>query len=117
MIRSRLVLLALLALAIACLLPASAPAAGCSVRGKERKLGATYVTKISVSHVSCATAYKVIKSYHRCRHRHGAAGHCRRTSGYRCSEKRTAAIKTQYDARATCRSGSRRITHNYTQFT
>ena len=89
----------------------------CSVKGKERKLGATYVTKVTASGISCGGALDVVKAYHRCRRaRGGADGRCPRVSGYRCSEKRTSS-PTQYDSRATCRKGSRRVVQQYTQNT
>ena len=112
-------LVAAAALTAAALLASSAPATAgsCSVAGKERKLGATYVTKVSTSGVGCASALRFVKRYHGCRHRHGGRdGRCRRLDGYRCSEKRTTS-PTQYDSRATCRKGSRRISQLYTQNT
>jgi hypothetical protein len=88
----------------------------CSVRGKERKLGTTYVTSVTASGVSCSTALSFVKAYHACRHRHGAAGKCPHLQGYTCTEKRES-IPTQYDSRATCTRGSRRISQVYTQNT
>lgn len=72
---------------------AHAAATSCNIRGKQRSLG-----------------------YHRCRHEHGAGGRCGRLQGYRCTEKREP-IPTQYDSRATCTIGHRRITQTYTQNT
>jgi hypothetical protein len=109
--------LLLLALCALLVLPSSAAAATCSVKGKERKLGATYVTKVTASGISCGGALDVVRAYHRCRRsRGGADGRCPRVSGYRCSEKRTSS-PTQYDSRATCRKGGRRIVQQYTQNT
>jgi hypothetical protein len=93
-----------------------ARAHACNIRGKQRKLGTTYVTSVKVSRVSCSRALRFVKAYHKCRHKHGAAGRCRRLRGYKCSEKREA-IPTQYDSRATCSKGRRRITQTYTQNT
>lgn len=93
-----------------------ASARTCDIHGKERKLGATYVTSLKATGVSCASAEKFVKAFHKCRHRHGKAGRCARLSGYRCTEKRES-IPTQYDSRATCTRGSRRIVQVYTQNT
>jgi hypothetical protein len=41
----------------------------------------------------------------------------RSVSGYRCTERRTAAIRGLYDANVTCVNGRRRIDHSYTLFT
>jgi hypothetical protein len=98
--------------------PTASAAARCSLKGKERRLGPTYVTSLSVTGVSCATGEKVVKDYYRCRVRHGGRkGHCRsRVRGFRCTEKRES-ISTQFDARVSCRKGSDRVKHDYTQFT
>jgi hypothetical protein len=95
---------------------AHAAATSCNIRGKQRSLGTTYVTSVKVSHVSCRSALKFVKAYHKCRHKHGAGGRCGRLQGYRCTEKRES-IPTQYDSRATCTNGHRRITQTYTQNT
>ena len=109
------ILLVLLLVALAA--PASASAKSCSVAGKERKLGATYVTKVTAKRIRCGGALDVVKAFHRCRReRGGADGRCPRVSGYRCSESRTSS-PTQYDSRATCRKGSRRVVQQYTQNT
>ena len=98
-------------------LAAPASAATCNISGKERKLGATYVTSLTTKGVSCSTAQRFVRSFHRCRRSNGGAdGRCARLQGYRCSERRTSA-PTQYDSRATCRKGSRRIVQRYTQNT
>lgn len=112
-------------LAMACVLPATAAAAPtatesrtCSVKGKERRLGATYVTALSATGTSCANAERVVKAFHACRLRRGKAGYCRTTvRGYRCRETRFNRISTQYDSRVRCTYGSRRVNHTYTQFT
>jgi hypothetical protein len=97
--------------------PVASAAATCNISGKERKLGATYVTALSTKGMSCRRAERLVKAYHRCRRsRGGADGRCPRVDGYRCSESRTSA-PTQYDSRATCRKGSRRIVQRYTQNT
>ncbi len=98
--------------------PTAASAASCSVRGQERKFGPTYVTKITVTSVSCTSAKRLVRAYYRCRVANGGKdGRCRRVSGYTCSERRTNVISTSYDSRVTCRNGSRRVVHDYQQFT
>jgi hypothetical protein len=94
-------------------------ASACRISGHERDYGPTYVTYIGVSGgASCGQAGALVRSYYRCRVRHGGrAGHCSATSGFRCSEQRTNVIPTQYDARVSCSRGHERIRHNYTQFT
>ncbi|HEV2813302.1 MAG TPA: hypothetical protein VGW10_08630, partial [Solirubrobacteraceae bacterium] len=79
--------------------PVATAAAACSVAGKERKLGATYVTSVRATRVSCRRALALVRDYHRCRRsRGGADGRCPRVNGYRCSERRTSS-PTQYDSR------------------
>lgn len=99
---------------------ASAPSASasksCGVSKKPRALGPTYTLGLSVKGTSCANGRGFVRSYYKCRG--GGKGRCRRkVSGYRCSEKRSNVIRTQFDARVTCKKGRRRITHKYTQFT
>ena len=97
--------------------PTATAAGACSVKGKERKLGATYVTSVRASGLSCRSALSLVKDYHACRRRRGGAdGRCPRVNGYRCSERRTSS-PTQYDSKATCRKGGRRVVQQYTQNT
>ena len=93
---------------------ASAAAKSCDV-GNTRSYGTTYVTVIGVSGVSCAKAKKVIRAFHACRP--GKSGRCGRTSGYRCSERRYNKSAQSYDSDVTCKRGSKKVTHTYTQFT
>jgi hypothetical protein len=116
MLRSASVLAGLMLLGLA--LPTTSSAATCSVRGQERTFGPTYVTRLTVAGVSCTTAKRFVRSYYRCRVENGGRdGRCRRVRGYSCSERRTNVISTQFDATATCRSGSRRVVHKYQQNT
>ena len=111
----RLVALAVVLLAA---FPAAASARSCSLSTSEqRRLGATYVTTLSVSGLSCSSGKRQVRAYHRCRNRNGGKdGRCARVDGYRCSERRSG-IKTQFSGRVTCRRGSRVVKHTYTQFT
>lgn len=91
-----------------------------AIKGKERKLGTTYVTKVRVRGVSCKTGLSVVKSFHACRHKRGKAGTCTsRVRGYRCTEKRPASLQgpVSYDGDVTCKRGSRRVTQHYQQNT
>lgn len=123
---SRLVrLLALPALiAVFAIVPATSATAATScakqIRGKERNLGTTYVTKVSVRGVGCATGLRVVKAFHDCRHENGRAGSCKhKVLGYRCTEKRPASLKSpvSYDGDMTCKRGTRRVTSHYQQNT
>lgn len=107
--------LALAALAVLSVSPV-AEAATCNIRGKERNFGTTYVYTLKVRNVSCATGGKVVRAYHACRKRNGGRdGRCRGVLRYRCKEKRTQAIRTQFDAKVWCTRGSRVVYHAYQQ--
>jgi hypothetical protein len=100
--------------------PAGSAATKCSVKGKEQKLGTTYVTTLKVTGVSCATGESVVKAFHACRHKKGAAGRCAtKVKGFSCTEKRPAALKgpISYDADVTCKNGAKRVVHHYQQNT
>jgi hypothetical protein len=105
----------------AALAEAGAPATAasrCDLSKDGRKLGTTYVTRLTTTNVTCTKAKSVVKDYHRCRRAHGGVkGRCTsRVQGFRCTETRDS-IPTQFDAQATCRNGSRVIRFNYEQFT
>ena len=82
----------------------------------------TYTRSLKVSGgAKCATGHKLIKAYYKCRvaaPSPGKKGRCTaKVLGFSCSEKRSNVIKTQFDARVTCRKGGQRIVSDYTQFT
>lgn len=95
----------------------------CNINGKQRQLGASYVTSLKVQGVPCAKAEKVIRAYHQCRHRNGGpAGNCSGTViGFKCKDgKRTGVPNVQYNATAKCRktsNPSKRVKSRYTQNT
>jgi hypothetical protein len=99
--------------------PGASASATCNISGKERHLGPTYVTSLRVKGVGCRTGERVVKGYYKCRVKSGGRrGRCHsKVSGFRCREKRIQAIKTEFDARVTCKRGRSRVWHNYTQFT
>ena len=96
--------------------PSASISKSCGVSKKPRALGPTYTLGLSVKGTSCSNGRGFVKSYYKCRG--GGKGKCRRkVSGYSCSEKRSNVIRTQFDARVSCKKGGNRITHKYTQFT
>ena len=99
----------------------AAPAAHakqCIVQRDAENFGVSYITSLEVKGVSCATGKKVVRAFHKCRKANGGIrGRCTsRVLGYSCTERREA-IKTQFSAKANCKSGTRRVIHTYTQFT
>jgi hypothetical protein len=118
----RIVLATGLALLLAAVIGGGARAASsttCDVRKDGRKLGTTYVTSLKVSHLSCASAKRLVKAFHACRRANGGVkGHCeKRVSGYRCTERRGDTIPTQYSAKVTCTRSPRSVRFTYTQYT
>src|SRR4051794_41623740 len=65
----------------------------CDVKRDGRHLGATYVTSLSATNVSCVKAKRVVKAFNACRKAHGGAdGTCTSSvQSFRCAEKRGAA--------------------------
>jgi len=98
--------------------PMASTAAACDVSKDGRKLGATYVTSLSATKVSCPKAKKLVKSFNSCRRAHGGVkGKCSSFSGYICTETRKA-IPTEFSAKVACKaSGGRRLKFAYSQFT
>jgi hypothetical protein len=91
----------------------------CGFHGLEQEhVGPSYVTSLSVQGVGCAAAKRLVKAYYSCRvHAGGVRGHCRRSVlGFHCSEQRSG-IASQFDAKVTCASGRRTVTHTYVQNT
>jgi hypothetical protein len=85
---------------------------------QQRNAGATYLVALSVSGVTCSTGLKVEKAWQSCRK--GTAGHktCKkRVLGYSCKQSVLASSKTQYDAKVSCKTGSRVVKFTYTQNT
>lgn len=106
---------AVAALCAAAVAVSASPAAAksCDV-GNTRSYGTTYVVAITVSGVSCSKGKSVIRAYHACRP--GKAGRCPSVAGYRCSERRFNKSPQSYDSEVTCKRGSKRVRHTYTQF-
>lgn len=82
----------------------TARAAGnCSV-GSGRHDGYSYVTSLSVRKTSCGTGLNLVKHH----------GHLR---GWGCKNKVLDRSPVQYDARMTCKSGSKQVVWTFTQNT
>src|SRR2546426_886239 len=98
---------------------ATASSTNCNLTVHEqRHLGASYVTSLKVSHVSCKKGKKVIKAFHACRTAGGQAqGKCStKVLGYSCTEHRFDAVPhVQYNSRVTCKSGNKVVKSTYTQ--
>ena len=93
----------------------------CNIDGKQKSMGASYVTSLKVQGVSCAKAEKVIRAYHQCRKENGgAAGNCgSAVLGFKCKDgKRVGVPDVQYNATAKCRklsNDAKRVKSTYTQ--
>jgi hypothetical protein len=95
--------------------PDATAAKDCRV-GDTRSYGTSYVTDIDVRNTSCRSGRRVVRAFHDCRP--GKAGRCnRRVLGYSCSEGKRETGGTQYYAHVVCRNGSKRVSHDYSQFT
>ena len=114
----RTLLLALLAVAALVAIPASASAATCKLPSDGKGFGPTYLLSLKTAKTSCSKGKAVVKAYHACATAKGPKGHCtRKVLGYACTERRGAAIPTQFDAKTSCRKGGARVEFAYTQFT
>jgi hypothetical protein len=90
----------------------------CNINGRQQSLGASYVTSIQVSGVSCTQAEKAIIAYHRCRLANGGAGGTCKSpvQGFTCTEgARQSVPGVQYNATVDCRKGNAEIKSSYTQ--
>lgn len=77
--------------------------------------GSGYFTSLKVYGTSCSKGRKLQVAHYKCRIKDGKKGKCGRVSGYRCSEKRGAAISTEFNSRVTCKNGSRKVVWTYQQ--
>ncbi len=96
----------------------AAALANCNINGRQQQLGASYVTSISVSKVSCGQAERLVIAYHRCRLASGGSGGTCKTAvlGFDCSEGgRQAVPGVQYNATVDCRKGGAEVKSTYTQ--
>jgi hypothetical protein len=96
----------------------TASLSSCDINGKQQSLGASYVTSIEVSKVSCAQAEKVVLGYHHCRLANGGAGGTCKSAvmGFTCTEgARQSVPGVQYNATVDCRKGDSEVKSTYTQ--
>ncbi|MEJ7804171.1 MAG: hypothetical protein WKH68_12500 [Candidatus Limnocylindria bacterium] len=94
--------------------PASAAGKNCS---PPRYPGSGYFTSLKVTAVSCGRGREVALAHYRCRVKNGRTGKCAgRSSGFRCSEKRTS-ISTELNSLVTCRRGDTTVRFSYQQNT
>ena len=88
----------------------------CNISGKQTSLGASYVTSLKVTGVTCAKGEKTIKAYHACRKDNGGAVCSNPGKGFSCKEgKRAGVPDVQYSATVKCRKGQKRVKSTYTQ--
>ncbi len=90
----------------------------CDINGRQQNLGASYVTSIEVSGVSCSQAEKTVVAYHHCRLANGGAGGTCKSpvQGFTCTEgSRQSVPGVQYNATVECRKGGAEIKSSYTQ--
>jgi hypothetical protein len=107
-----------LAVAAVAALPASASAATCKLPADGKGLGPTYLLSLKTKATSCAKGKAVVKAWHACSTARSPKGRCtKKVLGFACTERRGAAIPTQFDAKASCRKGAARVEFTYTQFT
>jgi hypothetical protein len=114
----RTLLLALLATAAVAAIPASASAATCKLPPDGKGFGPTYLLSLKTTKTSCTKGKAVVKAFHACATAKSPKGHCaKKVLRYTCTERRGAAIPTQFDAKTSCRRGKAKVDFTYTQFT
>jgi hypothetical protein len=114
----RTLLLALLATAAVAAIPASASAATCKLPSDGKGFGPTYLLSLKTTKASCTTGKAVVKAFHACATANSPKGRCtKKVKGFSCTERRGAAIPTQFDAKTTCTKGRAKVEFTYTQFT
>jgi hypothetical protein len=115
-------------LAIAGLAGASSPALAATKTCKANKTKypnanpGGYFTSLKVTNVGCSTGAKLMVAYYKCRRKNGQGieGRCKQSkvNGLRCSESRPSSGRVagqEFNARVTCRSGSKKVVHTYQQ--
>lgn len=80
-----------------------------------------YFTSVKVTGVSCSTGARLMVAYYKCRRKNGQGiqGRCKQSkvNGMRCSESRPSSGRTpsEFNAKVTCKSGSKKVVHTYQQ--
>ena len=98
--------------------PSVAATKACSTPSYPGGDGNGYFTRLRATNVSCRSARRLVTAYYRCRVRAGGRrGSCngRTVNNLRCTERRGAAIATQFNATVTCKRGSKKVVHSYQQ--
>jgi hypothetical protein len=67
--------------------------------------------------VSCASAKKVVKAFHKCRSTNAATCTSKLLGHWRCTGKKESSLPTVFYGRFTCTYGSRRVRSTYQQDT
>lgn len=95
----------------------AASAASCSF--SQSKPGGGYFLSLKVTNLSCSKGKTVAKHHNTCRlkAKSNKKGYCGRVDGYKCTEKRGAAIPTEYSSIVTCKKGSKKVVYGYQQDT
>ncbi len=96
---------------------ASAQAATCGGLPAYPSSKGGYFQTLSVTKIGCKTGKSLMISHYNCRVKKGIRSTCTSVRGYRCTEKRGAAIPTEFSAAVTCRQGSKRFVYSYQQNT
>ena len=111
-----LAVVALAALPAAARVPAGVSAKSCSLSEDEINggLGASYVYSLDVRNLDCGKAKKLVKKFHKCRHSNGGRnGHCSSFKGYSCKEHKLDSSPQLLQAKATCKSGSKKFKQTF----
>ncbi len=99
----------------------AAPYKSCSLSERDRDPPGdkpTYnLTLKRAGNVSCATAKKVVKSFHTCRSRSSPTCTKKLLGHWRCTGRKESSIPTLFYGRFTCTYDSRRVTSSYEQGT
>ncbi len=113
-------------LAIAGLAGTSSPALAATCKASKTKYPNAnpggYFTSLKVTKVSCRSGAKLMVAYYKCRRKNGQGveGKCKQSkvNGMRCRESRPSSGRVagqEFNAKVTCRSGSKKVVHTYQQ--
>lgn len=94
----------------------------CASPARKSGLKGGYFSKLRVTNVNCAEGKRVVYAYYSCRMKKGgkkASCHGRTIRNLRCTEYRDPdlSIPTEFNARVTCKRGSKKVVHVYQQNT
>jgi hypothetical protein len=116
--------LALVLILAAAAIGATAGASGSSAGVKAARScgsyhkGSVYIIGLHTKRASCKTGRRVANAFTKCRHKHGARGHCHhRVLHFKCKENRGQSSPVQYDSSVHCSRGGKRVRFQYSQNT